>query len=165
VWIALSTGVPLLLGLMALIGYLYTAAILTGRLIDTFWLILSLVVVNLVALRWLALTRRKIAWQLAQEESAARQAEPEPEGELEGRAPAVEHKPIDLDAVDQQTRRLLRAGLIFVGVLVTWGIWSEVLPALNVFEQVSLWSQTTLVDGQETIAPVTLADLLLAAVV
>jgi potassium efflux system protein len=170
VWIVLLAGAPLVLGLMALVGYLYTAAILTGRLIDTFWLILSLSIVNLVALRWLALARRKIAWQLAKEKrakSAARPAEGEPESEsrLEGQAPVIKHKPIDLDAVDQQTRRLMRAGLISVGVLGTWAIWNEVLPALNVFEQVSLWSQTTLVDGQETIVPVTLADLLLAAVI
>jgi len=166
-WLVLGAGSPLALAALALIGYQYTAVILTGRLIDTFWLVLALVVTNLVILRWLSLARRKIAWRQALEkrrkrqESEATQEEQETEGEL----PRVKRTPLDLDAVDQQSRRLLHAGLVFVGVLSAWGIWSEVLPALSIFEEVSLWSQTTTVDGQETIAPVTLADLLLALVI
>ena len=166
-WRRLAAAGPLFLSLIAIFGYLYTAAVLTGHLIDTFWLILSLVVLNLVVLRWLSLTRRKIAWQLAIKEREARRAEAQKDAddEAEPEAPVVESKPLDLDAVDQQTRRLLRAGLFFLGALGAWGIWSEVLPALNILEQVSLWTQTSMVNGQETVVPVTLADLSLAALI
>jgi potassium efflux system protein len=153
----------LLLALAALIGYLYTAAALTGHLIDTFWLVLAIIVVNLVITRWLALTKRKIAWQMALKEREARKASGEEQAEPE--TPVVERKPLDLDAVDQQSTRLLNAGLFFVGALAAWGIWSEVVPALGVLNEVSLWSQTTMIDGEETIVPVTLADLLLALVI
>ena len=67
--------------------------------------------------------------------------------------------------MDHQTRSILRSGLFFVALVVGWGIWSEVLPAFSLFNQVSLWSKTELIDGVETIAPVTLADLMLAFVV
>ncbi len=162
-WYLLGAGSPLLLALASLIGYLYTAATLTGRLIDTFWLVLAIIVVNLVVTRWLALTKRKIAWQLAIKEREARRAEGDEEAEPE--APVIESKPLDLDAVDQQSTRLLNAGLFFVGALAAWGIWSEVVPALGVLDQVSLWSQTAMIDGEEAIVPVTLADLLLAIVI
>jgi potassium efflux system protein len=166
-WYALGAGSPILLSLVALVGYLYTAATLTGRVIDTFWLILVIIVVNLVVTRWFALPKRKIAWQLAIEEHEARQAAESSEaGGADGEAPPViETKPLDLDAVDQQSTRLLNAGLFFVGALAAWGIWSEVVPALGVLDQVSLWSQTSMVDGEETIVPVTLADLLFAVFV
>ena len=162
-WYMLGAGGPILLALACLIGYLYTAATLTGHLIDTFWLILAIIVVNLVITRWLALTKRKIAWQMALKEREARKASGEEQAETE--TPVVERKPLDLDAVDQQSSRLLNAGLFFVGALAAWGIWSEVVPALGVLDQVSLWSQTTMIEGEETIVPVTLADLLLALVI
>jgi len=163
VWYVLGAGGPLLLALAALVGYLYTAATLTGRLIDTFWLVLTIIVVNLVITRWLALTKQKIAWQMAIDEREAREAAGDEDAESV--APAIESKPLDLDAVDQQSTRLLNAGLFFVGALAAWGIWSEVVPALGVLDQVSLWSQTTTIDGEEAIVPVTLADLLLAIVI
>ena len=165
-WYVLGAGSPLLLAVASLAGYLYTAATLTGRLVDTFWMILVLIVVNLIVKRWLALTTQKIAWQIAQKELESRQASAEQGAQAEGEAPPVpDSKPLDLDAVDQQTTRLVNAGLFFVGTLMAWGIWSEVVPALGILDQVSLWSQTTMIDGQETIVPVTLGDLFLAVIV
>ena len=164
-WYALGAGSPLLLGVASLLGFLYTAATLTGHLIDTFWLALVLIVVNLVVTRWLALTKRKIAWQMALKEHEAQQAAAAEDAVAESKgtaAPVVESTPLDLDAVDHQTTRLVNAGLLFVGALATWGIWAEVVPALGILDQVSLWSQTTMIDGEETLVPVTLADLLLA---
>jgi potassium efflux system protein len=165
-WYVLGAGTPLVLAVAALLGFLYTAATLTGHLVDTFWLILVITIVKLIVMRWLALTKRKIAWQLALQEQEERQAAREAKAETDSEAPpATETKPLDLDAVDQQTTRLVNAGLVFVGILAAWGIWSEVVPALGIFDQVSLWSQTTMIDGQETIVPVTLGDLLFALVI
>jgi potassium efflux system protein len=166
-WFAIAVGGPLLLALAASVGYLYTAATLVGDLIDTVWLVVIIIVVNLVVLRWLALERRKIAWQIVLEKREARMAElsADKDADSEGEAPTVERKPLDLDAVDQQTRRLLHAGLFFFGVIAAWGIWSEILPALGILEQISVWNRSIMVDGSVTIRPVTLADILLALVV
>ena len=166
-WYVLVAGTPLLLSLVAIFGYLYTSAILTGLLIDTIWLVLGVIVVNMVVLRWLALARRKIAWQMALKEREAQKAERDSEAEpqVEGELPVIESKPLDLDAVDQQTRKLLQSGLFLFAVVAGWGIWAEVLPAFNLLDRIALWSQTVMVDGVATIAPVTLADLLLGLVV
>ncbi|MCO4812705.1 MAG: mechanosensitive ion channel [Gammaproteobacteria bacterium] len=166
-WYGLAVGAPALLAILSLIGYLYTSLILTSLLVDTIWLALALILVNLIVLRWIALTHRKLALKiLLQEREAARalrdkEGEAEPEGEL----PDAESKPLDLEEVDAQTRKLLRWGLILVAALAGWGIWSEVFPAFQLLEQVALWSQTVLIDGVETIVPVTLADLILAVLV
>ena len=163
-WYWFVAGAPLVLAVTSIIGYLYTSSMLTSQLIDTFWLVLALGIVNLVIRRWLALTRQKIAVQQEQEKRDL-EASSEGESKTDGELPAVESKPLDLDAIDQQTRRLVNAVLVFAGVLLGWGIWSDFVPALGILEQVSLWSQTVTIDGQDVIAPVTLADLLLALVV
>jgi potassium efflux system protein len=157
----------LLLAILSLIGYLYTSLILTSLLVDTIWLALALIVVNLIVLRWIALMHRKLALKILLQEREAERASRKSEGdsESEGELPVAESKPLDLDEVDAQTRKLLRWGLIVVAVLAGWGIWSEVFPAFRLLEQVALWSKTGLVDGVETIVPVTLADILLAALV
>jgi potassium efflux system protein len=166
-WYGLAVGVPALLAVLSLFGYLYTSLILTSLLVDTIWLALALVVVNLIVLRWIALMHRKLALKIqlqereAQETLRAQEGEPEPEGEV----PAAESKPLDLEEVDAQTRKLLRWGLILVAVVAGWGIWSEVFPAFRLLEQIALWTQVILVDGVETTVPVTLADLLLAVLV
>jgi potassium efflux system protein len=159
-WYLLATGLPLLLGVLSLLGYLYTSVTLTGLIVDTIWLALTLIVVNLIVLRWIALTRARLALKVEQEEREL-QAEPPPEDN----APEVESQQVDVDKVDSQTRQLLRWGLIVVAAVVGWGIWSDVFPAFRLFDQVALWSQTIVVDGVETIAPVTLTDLLLALLV
>ena len=166
-WYGLAVGGPLLLAILSLIGYLYTSLILTTLLVDTIWLTLALIVVNLIVLRWIALSHRKLALKILLQQRAAERASRENEGdsESEGELPVAESKPLDLDEVDAQTRKLLRWGLIVVAVLAGWGIWSEVFPAFRLLEQVALWSQTSLVDGVETIVPVTLADILLAVLV
>ena len=166
-WYVLAVGGPLLIGLAALLGYVYASAILTGALVDTIWLALAIMIVNMSVLRWLALARRRLAWQTALKEREASETETDKESgqETEGELSPAEPKPLDIDAVDQQTRKLIRASLTFVALLAGWGIWSDVLPAFNLLEQVALWSKTIMVDGVETIAPVTLADVLLALVV
>ncbi|MDH4072655.1 MAG: mechanosensitive ion channel [Gammaproteobacteria bacterium] len=170
-WYGLGVVGPLLLAAVSALGYLYTALILTSLLVDTIWLALAMILANLVVLRWLALTKRKLALKIALDERKARLAEREKEKAVEvhagkeGEAPAVERQPLDLDEVDQQTRKVLRSALLFIAVVVGWGIWAQVFPAFGLLEQVALWSKVQVVEGAETIVPVTLADVLLAMVI
>ena len=172
-WYSLAVFAPVSLAILVLVGYLYTASALAGEVVDTIWLILLLIVINLVALRWLSLTRRKLAVQRALEARAARKAELEESNrentnaaEDESDAPgAIQAKPISLEDVDQQARRLLNAGLTVLGVLGLFAIWSDVFPALRFLDNISLWTETVSVDGQDISQPITLADLLLALIV
>lgn len=166
-WYGLAVGSPLVLSVLAILGYTYAAATLAGSLVDTTWLGLGLSVANLVILRWLALAQRKMAFQIALKKREALRAEKEAEAQpnVEIESPAPEPESLDLEKVDQQTRKILRTCLLFVAVIGGWGIWSDMLPAFTLLKQVDLWSQTVTVDGVDTIQPVTLADLLLAVLV
>jgi potassium efflux system protein len=56
---------------------------------------------------------------------------------------------VDLDALDTQTRKLLNLAIFVAAAVGLWLIWSDVLPALNIFERVTLWSYSGNVDGIE----------------
>jgi potassium efflux system protein len=167
VWYAFAGIGPLVLAGLSILGYLYTAATLTGLLVDTIWLALVMIVVHQIVLRWLVLARRKLAWQRALEERAARKAQPDEVAKVadETEAPVVVEEQVDLEQVDQQTRKLLRSVLFLVGTVFVWAIWVEVMPAFNILDQVTLWTKADLVDGVSTTTPVTLADLFLALIV
>ncbi|MGB5690075.1 MAG: mechanosensitive ion channel domain-containing protein [Woeseiaceae bacterium] len=166
-WFGLSVGLPLLLGIISALGYLYTSAIVAGLMLETIWRLLALGVVYLILLRWFALARRKLARQLAYDEFQAKLAaqKNESQQDSEGEMPAPVDEPLDIEQVDQQTKRLLRSVLIVVAAAVVWSIWADVLPAFAVLDQVALWNQTTTVDGAQVIAPVTLKDLLFALLI
>lgn len=166
-WYALAVGSPILLAVLAILGYTYAAGNLAGSLVETVWLGLGLSVINLTILRWLALTRRKIAFQIAlkKRESLRAEKDAELQGSPDVDPPLPEPEPLDLDKVDKQTKKLLRTGLLFVAVIAGWAIWSDILPAFNLLERIDLWSQTVTVDGVETVQPVTLADLLFAVLI
>jgi len=166
-WYAVAVGAPLLLGLISILGNVYTSTKLSSLLLYTAWFAIGLVIVNMVVLRWLALSRRKLELKILLQKREAERAEKEAGAQpnVEGEAIVATAEPLDLDAVDLQSRKLLRSSLVLVAAIAGWQIWSEVLPAFTLLESVSLWSQTELIDGVETVHPVTLADLLLALLI
>jgi potassium efflux system protein len=72
---------------------------------------------------------------------------------------------IDLVEMSEESRKLLNTLLVIFGIVGVWLIWSAVLPAFNVLDEIVLWHQTVVVDGQQTMAPVTLADIGLAILI
>ena len=166
-WFGLSIGTPILLALVSALGYLYTGAVLAALTLQTIWRLLSLSIVYLVLLRWFALARRRLTRQMAYEEFQAQLAAQKDDShdDSDGEVPAPAEEPLDIDKVDLQTKKLLRAVLIVVAAIVVWSIWADVLPAFAVLDEVSLWNQTVTIDGAQVIAPVTLKDVLFALVI
>ena len=59
----------------------------------------------------------------------------------------------------------MNATVLLLAVLGLAGIWGDFIPALRVLDDIDLWNKIALVDGAERVVPVTLADLLLAAII
>jgi potassium efflux system protein len=168
-WYPLAISVPLAAAVLTLAGFQYTAVTLFYVWFEQFWLLLGLVVLHQSIVRWLLVTRRQLALRQAAERQSRREAQqkaeaqsgeggmsPKPESDP---AADADDQPVDLVALDSETRKLLNA-LIAVGAGVgLWILWSEVLPALNVLERITLWSTSTSVDGVARSLPITLADL------
>jgi potassium efflux system protein len=168
-WLALTVAVPLGLAGLAVVGYLYTAGTLTSRLIDTMWLVLVLVVVHQLVLRWLLLTGRRLAFQAAVERrEAMRAAAQAGEAAAPGSAgllDVVEEPAVDLEALSEDSGKLLNTGLSIIGIIGIWIIWSKVLPAFALLDTITLWDYTALVDGEEKRLPITVADAALALLI
>nr|WP_093191905.1 mechanosensitive ion channel domain-containing protein [Thiocapsa sp. KS1] len=168
VWFPLVVGAPLGLAVLALLGYVYTAGILFESLVQQTWLALALIVLHQVIVRWLIVTRRRLALQAAVDRASARRAQAD--AERKETAPAaselqVEEAEPDLAALDEQTRRLLNASVFFTALLGVWLTWSDVLPALSMLERIPLWYYEGMVEGVAQRVPVTAANLGLVLVI
>ena len=169
-WFPSVVFVPLGLGLVAILGYFYTAAQLEYRVLNTIWLLLMVLVGRALMLRWLFLTQRKLAIEQARkrakaaaETSGSADIAPAPE------MPVIEPE-IDVAALSSQTRKLLQifvGSSIFIGLLL---VWADVLPAFGILREVNLWTEAAIQTGaageasQVIQKSVTLADLGLAVV-
>lgn len=137
VWFWLLVGVPIVFVIMALGGYQFTAEQLSIRLFWSCFLVLGIWFLHALALRWVVLSRRRLAIEQARVRlaKASEQAETDPVT-AEAQANLEE---IDLSSVDQQTRRLVRAITVVAGALAIWSLWVDVLPALSKIGDVKAW--------------------------
>ncbi len=168
-WFPFLIIVTVALGLLALAGYLYTAGMLIARLIQTTWMIFALLVLNGLAVRWLLVTGRRLAYEAALERRRAEREEKREEETTPGDKNIVpiqvEEPEIDLLALGEESRKLLTTTLVFVGIIGAWLIWSEVLPALRFLDQLTLWHYTVTIEGETQRLPITLADIGLAILI
>lgn len=139
----LLVAAPLVLAVLAGMGYLYTASHLAARLGRTFWMLMGLALLNTAALHWLAVAARQILLQRRRQRQQD-EASGEPEaGETAkaatGETVALELPELDFSQVSEQSRQFLRFVMIVLLVIGAWTIWADTLPALNWLDRVELW--------------------------
>ena len=167
IWYGLAIGIPFALTALQLVGYLYTAGVLTQSLVYSLSLILTAVVAHELVVRWLLLTRRKLAYHKARERQSAKKeqkpgADSDSQKEQHSAGP---HTPdIDLATIDANTRKLLNTALVLSTLIGIWWIWADVLPAFRILDQVSLWQHIAIIDGEEKLVPITLASAVWALI-
>ncbi len=143
VWYPLVLLLPLSLAVAAAAGYYYTTVQLSSRLLTQAWVVVALILINALLLRWILLGRRRLALaEIARRKEAKQQREKrQQEGELPPDAPAeLEEPPVDLSAVNLQTRQFVRYLMAAMLLASIWFIWAEVLPALAILDRIQLWS-------------------------
>ena len=173
VWVSLLVAYAIGMVVLVFAGYLYTAGTLTRDLVNTIWVAFMLILARGMFLRWLLLVRRRLAFQAAlerrEELRAAREAQLQA-GDEEAQAqqddvPEVEEPEVDLAALDSDSRKLLDTSVLFASIIALWFIWSPVLPAFGILNDITLWSTTEVVEGVEKVVPITLASIALAIIV
>jgi len=120
-WLVLGLTLPVLLGLLAAVGYVYTAAQFGARLVDTLWLIVAIILIHQLVVRWVMLTERRLAFLDAlvrhRAQRAARDA-----GEGDGATGEVDPMQpdapeIDYEALSEDTTKLINTALLLVAAL------------------------------------------------
>jgi potassium efflux system protein len=165
-WFVLMLAVPAGAAVVALAGFMYTAGTLIEHILDTAWFALYLLIVHQLVVRWLVINQRRLRLQALRarrqaelEARATRGAVDEGEG---GTILDVEEPRVDFKALDATSRRLTGNVTLLVGLLGVWLIWRDMLPALRIFDDVTLWTYTrTGVEGEIPITLTTLGVVLL----
>lgn len=153
----LAVATPLAEWVLALLGYQYTALQLVVRVQWTWWLVVGLYTATALIRRWFLIHRRKLAYG-QRVEAAMRPAESPGSAGIAGAtgiAVAVPQE-MDLVAIDEQSRQLLRVLVTLAALAGLWGIWVDVLPAVNRLHDVVLWQAAS----GSRVEPVTLVHLL-----
>jgi len=154
----LLTWIPVAGIVTVLFGYTYTAIEMALLLMQTFVLLSCILIVHELGLRWLRITRRQMNFKAQQDKARARDAEVQG-GEAEE---LLENDP---DLLDYEGTRLLNLLTLLGGLLGAAFIWAEIFPALGIFDNMTLWHQSAIVDGREVADPVTIADLFKALLI
>lgn len=155
-WRPLVIAIPVLLAGLNLAGYVFAANQLAVSLYKSIWAVVGATVLQGFAMRWLLVSKRRIAVQQLKERSALKE-----QAEATGTTSDTLHvNQMKLADIDQQTRRLIDA-VVFVGIaaVLLW-VWSPILPALSLLDSVVLWQQVS-ADGS-VMSVVTLNNVLIA---
>ncbi|GAX63026.1 MscS mechanosensitive ion channel [Candidatus Scalindua japonica] len=168
-WYPAAVLLPVSLVGLAAFGYYYVAYQLGLKLLQTLWILFGAVIAYYIGIRWFYIKERKLALEQALERrKAAAAAKSVAEGTIEiteVALPQFEEPVVNLSAVKEQTRNLLRSFIGFSVIIGIWIIWATVLPALNVLYKINLWSHTVVIDGSPALQWVTLFHLMLCLVV
>ncbi len=158
-WYGIALSLPLVIIGFAVAGYYQSALELEQKMVFTLRLIFITVLFHELTQRWLAVTQRQLALQNARQKR--KQEEQTAAANLETGIP-VEENLLDISKIDRQSHKLLTTIIMVVVLLGLWMIWSEILVAFSVFDSVVLWQHGEMVEGKESLKPVTLINLLLS---
>ncbi|QDT07738.1 Mechanosensitive channel MscK precursor [Rubripirellula lacrimiformis] len=183
-WSWTIIGFPMLMAILILFGFYYTASELVWRFWHTMWLAVSLVALRAFVIRALQINHRKIRIQTIKDRRAQQIAAQTPgatpvvEQAVTGEALTLENEHDALRANSEQVLRILHSGLLMTGLLLMWFLWSGLFPAFGILDQVEFWNTERDIvveipadDGSMTrttelrVVPVTLINLIAAALI
>ncbi len=151
IWHVLIVAVPIALIALSWLGFHYTALQLESRLEQSLAFGFLVVLGYGLIMRWLFIARRRVAVDDAKRRRERQRLDAEAtRASSESSTPEVrpiEVEKLDLPAMNQQTRGLVRTiGVltIFIGLYL---IWAEALPALRMLNRVQVWPSVKLVEG------------------
>ena len=169
-WLALGLSLPIMLAILAVLGYVYTAVQFGTRLVDSLWLLVAIILIHQLLVRWVLLTERRLVFKDALERHRAQRAARETSQEAdtasaENTLLAADETGGDYVALSANSKKLINTALSVVAAFGLWAIWSTVMPAFRILNDISLWSYSATVDGAEQLLPVTLGDALLGLLI
>jgi len=141
-WSIAIIGTPLILAGLSIAGFHYTAEQLLIRVEATAWLLIFLMMAFGLLMRRMNVARRSLAITQARQRRAAESAVENTTDS--GRVVPIEESPmIDFARLSGQVAKLAQIAACVLFAAGAWAVWAEVLPALQVFDEVELWSTMT----------------------
>lgn len=139
----LAIIMPLITAILAVFGYFETAKLLLSRFFLSFCVLLCAYVVHGLLRRSVVIAQRRLALDQARTRRDKLVAEREEKQEAEERGemaiPKVDYDSIDLETVTRQSSQLMNVAVFIAAIGALWTLWSDLLPALSVFNDVEIW--------------------------
>lgn len=163
-----AVSIPIILTIASLLGYHYTAVQLERNIfISICWLAFN-VLLYYLCLRALSVRERRLTLERLREQRAAERKQAEAkeaaDNSGEGLPPSLDMPEMDLEDISQQSKSLFRILAYVLAATGLWLLWASVIPALQLFDNITLWTIATGIEGAELL-PITLGDLILGLIV
>ena len=164
IWYPAAIILPLIIIGFAVSGYYLSALELQQKLIITLRLIFLTIIIHALVFRWLTLVNRQLAIANARQKRRTAALSEKHHAAIAGEDPIlpIDDHLIDIPKINAQTINLLN---VFIGISLIIGfsvIWKNILPAFSFLENIVLWQHQVNVNNQESYAPITLTNLILA---
>ena len=150
----LFSVLPLALILVVGFGYYYTALKLTGRLIDTLYLLLAWIVIEATLIRGLTVAARRLAYQRALSKRETQTDEAMDNSESTG------DTALDIEQVNQQSLRLTRLAMFGLFFVVLYWVWADLISVVSYLDNVVLYEFVSGTGDAATTNAITLNNLL-----
>ncbi|MEX9251911.1 mechanosensitive channel MscK [Pseudenterobacter timonensis] len=150
--------IPVALMVLTATGYFYTTLRLSGRWIETVYLVIVWNLLYQTVLRGLSVAARRIAYRRA----LARRQHLVKEG-AEGAEPQ-EEPTIALEQVNQQTLRITMLVMVSLFAVLFWAIWSDLITVFAYLDSITLWHYSGTEAGAAVTKSVTMGSLLFALI-
>ena len=144
----LAIMIPFITSLLAAIGYFDTARLLLSRFFFSFCVLMGAYVVHGLFKRTVVIAQRRLALEQARtrrdQAVKARMEKVAAEERGEVSVPKLDYESIDLETINRQSRQLVNVMIFLAAAGALWALWSQLLPALSVFNDVPLWGRDIL---------------------
>ncbi len=157
IWYGALVFSPLIIVGFAIAGYYQSALELQNKLVLLLRLIFFAVLLHEIVKRWLVLTNRQLALQNARQKRKLQEQATDKTGAAT--INPEEELVLDIPKINQQSEKLLDALIIAILAVGCWLTLRDLLPAFSIFEQVVLWQHMAIIDGQESLQPITLVNV------
>jgi potassium efflux system protein len=131
-------------------GLRYSVGVITYSLLTTVCIGVALMLVHSLLIRWLRVVNRRLRFAELRNLKTKKAA-----GETE----TIEEDQAGLFEISEATTQLLNVLTMLVSVVALLYIWAPLLPAFDLLSEVTLWTSTSVVDGESVGTQITLETL------
>ncbi|MDA7888550.1 mechanosensitive ion channel [Akkermansiaceae bacterium] len=140
--LALTIIIAFIIGVS--LGYISSVKTLRVQTLNSVGIILASLLVGKILLRYILVSRRRLARNqaVAKYKAVIAAREQDEEAENTKHIPSLEEieaEAINVVAVQEQTTRLVRVGITVFVAVALWNIWSTSFPALSALDKINLW--------------------------
>lgn len=162
-WLLVFMSIPVIIVGFSIMGYFISALELQQKTIITIRMIFIAIIAHSLIIRWLGLTKRKLALKNSRIRTKAEEfnAQPSELSSTESQA-KVNEELLDIPKLNEQTEKIVNVLISTLLLISFWLVWKNMLPAFSFIDNIVLWQHSVIVNGQTTIQAVTLTNVFLA---